>query len=537
MSCTAVTRTGTPCRSKGKYTFGNYRSCGIGAHITQVQKMANLTVPGRPSSPAPPERPLDPGVSPLVPAVVYVENGTVTRQLLPPARRAGDKSKYIYGARGKYRVIQKLGHGAYGTVYDVELEGKRYAIKQQQSTDAGSAMSMSALVEADIMSRLCHPHLVEMHEVFFEGGKSTSINYVMEREEITLRALTTPQPAEVVKRLAFQLATVVQFLHQQLVIHADIKPENILLSRREGEYYLKLTDFGLSQYNMNQAKSLEVQTYWYRAPEIWERNKHYDTAIDMWSVGLILRELLTCYPLSSSRAEKSYYQTIRTLLGETPDVTAGLANARTKASWDPEEWQEYLRLINACLTYEPSKRLTASELLTSSLFKDYVVPQGSYYFEETSPPILKEGVGYQLLQEWVAPFPAYQKSTLVLATDLFDRARVAGEVPVAEEREIALGALNIALKINQRTPLPSNSYPQLIGRATFTTGEMWNLEARVAQLVGFRLYLDNVVGQCPTNNPEVIWQVYWNAHQQEANTRDFQVLCPLIREQAAEVAR
>ena len=180
MSCAAVTRTGTACRSKGKHIYGKYRACGIGAHILQVQKMANLPVPDCTSAPAPPEQPLNPGVSPLVPAVLVIENGVPQARL--PKRKSTAKPKYIDGARGNYQIIQKLGHGAYGTVYDVELDGKRYAIKQQQSTDVGSAMSMSALVEADVMSRLSHPHLVQMYEVFFEGGRSTSINYVMERE-------------------------------------------------------------------------------------------------------------------------------------------------------------------------------------------------------------------------------------------------------------------------------------------------------------------------------------------------------------------
>ena len=527
MSCAAVTHNGKSCRSKGKHMFGNYRSCGIGAHKVQVQKMATLVVPERVSSPAPPERPLNPGVSPLVPAMVIVEKGVVRKQL--PLRKTTAKTKYIYGARGDYRIIGKIGHGAYGVVYEVDLNGTRYAIKQQQSTDAGSAMSTSALVEADVMSRLCHPHMVKMFEVFFEGGKSTSINYVMEREELTLEALRPIQTATVVKSLVFQLLSVVNFLHQQSIIHADIKPANILLSRTGDGYHLKLTDFGLSQYDMGQAKSLEVQTFWYRAPEVWDRNKNYNAAIDMWSLGLIMRELVAGYPLSTSRNEKTYYQTIKTLLGEVPNVGVPLIHAKSKEGWVGDEWIEYIRLINGCLAYDPSKRLTASQVLTSFLFKDFTIPEGSYYFEEVSPPPSLNLTNYQLLEEWVAPHASYQKSTLILAIDLFDRARTEGDVDISEEKELALASLNIALKLNQRTSLPSNSFARLIGRSTFTIGEMWNLEARIAQLVGFRFYLDNVAAQCPNSNPLDTWRVYMGAHREGKNTRDFEALCPLIQ--------
>ena len=482
MSCVAVTCTGKSCRSKGKHVFAKYRSCGIASHMVQVQRMASLVVPNGQGSPAPPEHPLNPGVSPLVPAVIIVENGIVRKR---STMKRNEKPTYIHGARGNYRIIRKIGHGAYGTVYEVELDGIRYAINQQQSTDAGTAMSRSALVEADVMSRLEHPNLVRMLEVFFEGGRSTSINYVMEREELTLRGMTSIQSPNIIKALAFQLICAVNFLHTHCVIHADIKPENILLSNSQQGYRLKLADFGLSQYNMGQAKSLEVQTFWYRAPEIWKRDRNYTTAIDMWSIGLILRELLVCRPLSSSRSEKTYFQTIQSLLGSVPEVGKDLTG--TKKDWDPVEWGEYIRLINGCLVYDPTMRLTAVDLLNSSLFSRCELPTGSSYLENVTPPQHKDI--HKLLRDWTVPHSSYHASTLALAVNLFDRAKEAGDISSSEEKEIALGALNIALKINQRIPLPSNSFSTMIGRSKFTVGEMWNLEARVAQLLGFRFYI------------------------------------------------
>ena len=278
----------------------------------------------------------------------------------------------------------------------------------------------------------------------------------------------------------------VAFLHQHTIIHADIKPENILLSATTNSYHLKLADFGLSQYETGQDKSLDVQTFWYRAPEIWNRTRRYTSAVDMWSVGLILRELLTGHPLSSSRNERGYFAVVKTILGEVPDATTSLASLQAKSDWSVSEWNEYTRLINGCLSYDPATRLTADNILTSFLFSDYTIPTGSSYIEEVLSPSLTSTLAQQL-QKWVPSNTIYHKSVLPLALKLSSRA--IGTLPSAEERELALASLNIALKIIQRTSLPSRSFPELMGRRSFSIGEMWNAEARLVQLLGFRLYV------------------------------------------------
>jgi serine/threonine protein kinase len=82
----------------------------------------------------------------------------------------------------------------------------------------------------------------------------------------------------------------VQYLHKNGFIHRDIKPSNLLIS---DDGILKIADFGLCKQISFPTKpmTLEVQTLWYRAPEILMGNNTYSQAIDVWSAGVIMMEI------------------------------------------------------------------------------------------------------------------------------------------------------------------------------------------------------------------------------------------------------
>ena len=98
----------------------------------------------------------------------------------------------------------------------------------------------------------------------------------------------------------YQLLRGVLFLHSANIMHRDLKPSNILVNINCD---LKICDFGLArgfgtaETDKDLNKTEYVVTRWYRAPEVLLSWKKYSSAIDVWSVGCILAEMLTRKPL------------------------------------------------------------------------------------------------------------------------------------------------------------------------------------------------------------------------------------------------
>lgn len=85
-----------------------------------------------------------------------------------------------------------------------------------------------------------------------------------------------------------QTCLALQYMHQHNIYHRDIKPENLLLDEN---YDIKLCDFGWCAENINQKRKTFCGTYEYMAPEI-VMDIVYDYRIDIWSVGILLYELI-----------------------------------------------------------------------------------------------------------------------------------------------------------------------------------------------------------------------------------------------------
>jgi serine/threonine protein kinase len=106
--------------------------------------------------------------------------------------------------------------------------------------------------------------------------------------------------ATLLKRVGLQIVQGLFFMKKKSVIHCDMKPENILFTD-ESCQNIKIIDFGASCENYSQG-FFYVQSRYYRAPEILLGNQ-YDWAVDMWSLGCILYELITGKPLFPAKDE------------------------------------------------------------------------------------------------------------------------------------------------------------------------------------------------------------------------------------------
>lgn len=129
-----------------------------------------------------------------------------------------------------------------------------------------------------------------------------------------METMTTPFLQSEVKTLMLQLLSGVQCLHDNWIIHRDLKTSNLLMNNR-GE--LKIADFGLARRFGSPLGYMTqlVVTLWYRAPELLLGAKEYTTAIDMWSIGCIFAEFISKEPLFPGRSELDQLSRVFKLLG------------------------------------------------------------------------------------------------------------------------------------------------------------------------------------------------------------------------------
>lgn len=180
-----------------------------------------------------------------------------------------------------------------------------------------------------------------------------------------------------------------------MFLNRDLKTSNILLNNR-GE--LKICDFGLSRQYGSPLKPYTqlVVTLWYRAPELLLGATEYSTAIDMWSMGCIMAELLTKKPLFDGKRDIDQLSKIFKMLG-TPneDIWPGYSKLPGAKAKFPKQPYNKLRekfpavsftggltlseagfdLLNRMLTYDPETRISAEAALKHEWFREAPLPQ------------------------------------------------------------------------------------------------------------------------------------------------------------------
>ncbi|KAK4423930.1 Cyclin-dependent kinase G-2 [Sesamum alatum] len=323
-----------------------------------------------------------------------------------PAQPPQRSVNMLQGCRSvdEFERLNKIDEGTYGVVYRArdKKTGEIVALKKVKMEKEREGFPLTSLREINILLSFDHPSIVDVKEVVV-GSNLDSIFMVMEYMEHDLKALmeTMKQPfsQSEVKCLMLQLLAGVKYLHDNWVLHRDLKTSNLLLNNR-GE--LKICDFGLARQYGSPLKPYThlVVTLWYRAPELLLGAKQYSTAIDMWSLGCIMAELLSKEPLFNGKTEFDQLDKIFRILG-TPNETIWPGFSKlpgVKVNFVKHQYNLLRRkfpatsftgspvlsdagfdLLNKLLTYDPEKRITAEAALNHEWFHEVPLPKSKEF--------------------------------------------------------------------------------------------------------------------------------------------------------------
>lgn len=122
-----------------------------------------------------------------------------------------------------------------------------------------------------------------------------------------------------IRHVMIDLLTAVDILHGKMIMHRDIKPDNILIDKTGR---LKLADFGLAKKAsfLQRRKSNAIVSLWYRAPEIILGSEDYFLGVDIWSVGCIFAELFGKRPVFMCKNESEVLQKVFYMLGTPSSI-------------------------------------------------------------------------------------------------------------------------------------------------------------------------------------------------------------------------
>eukprot|EP01147_Barroeca_monosierra_P003061 gene3061-5838_t len=296
----------------------------------------------------------------------------------------------------RYAKIKFIGEGAYGVVcsaVDVATQEK-VAIKKITPFEH-QTYCQRTLREIKILTRFRHENIIDIRRLI--GGPRIEdmdeIYIVQGLMETDLFKLLRSQRLsnDHVCYFMYQLLRGLKYIHSANVIHRDLKPSNLLLNTNCD---LKICDFGLSRIadprmNLQGVLTEYVATRWYRAPEIMLNSRAYTKAIDMWSVGCILAEMLGNRPLFPGNHYLNQLRRIFEIIGSPSEedlqcilnekakryvMSLPFSSRKPLNLLYPHADPLVLDLLSKMLIFNPDKRITVEEAMLHPYLEQYHDP-------------------------------------------------------------------------------------------------------------------------------------------------------------------
>eukprot|EP01103_Thecamoeba_quadrilineata_P018569 TRINITY_DN711_c0_g1_i1.p1 TRINITY_DN711_c0_g1~~TRINITY_DN711_c0_g1_i1.p1 ORF type:complete len:541 (+),score=51.22 TRINITY_DN711_c0_g1_i1:56-1624(+) len=292
-----------------------------------------------------------------------------------------------------FEKLEQVGEGTYGQVWKAKNKNSSevVALKKVRMDNEKEGFPITAIREVKILKELDHENIIKLKDIVtstdYSKGKGSiymvfeymdhDMTGLMDSRQIAGKWFTLPQ----IKCYMKQLLEGLYYCHKNNVLHRDIKGSNLLINN-QGQ--LKLADFGLARpYNENASNyTNRVITLWYRPPELILGATIYGPAVDMWSVGCILAELLAKKPIFPGRNEIDQLDLIFQYCGTpTPENWAEAEKLPWYNMFRPKRpYKRRLRdvykdfpelgldLVDKLLCLDPKQRISAETALDHDFF-------------------------------------------------------------------------------------------------------------------------------------------------------------------------
>lgn len=241
----------------------------------------------------------------------------------------------LFSGTNQYEVLEFLGRGTFGQVVKCWKKGTNeiVAIKILKNHPSYARQGQ---IEVSILQRLSQEsadgyNFVKAYECFSHKNHTCLVFEMLEQNlyDFIKRNKFSPLPLKCIRPVLQQVLTALSKLKQLGLIHADLKPENIMLVDPIGQpFRVKVIDFGSASHVSKAVCSTYLQSRYYRSPEVL-LGLPFCEAIDMWSLGCVIAELFLGWPLYPGSSE---YDQIRYIIQTQGLPTDHMLNNATKTT-------------------------------------------------------------------------------------------------------------------------------------------------------------------------------------------------------------
>ena len=259
--------------------------------------------------------------------------------------------------RSNKKVI--IGEGSFSVVqlYEDKKTKIKYAVKKMNPEKIEKISKNKKLIdtEVNIHGRISHPNIIKLHN-FFKNKNLCYLILEYASDGTLFDIIRSKHGLSEISSFYYFLQTLnaIYFLHLHSIIHRDLKPENLLINQKN---IIKLCDFGWSVKLNDDKRTTFCGTVEYMAPEIIKKQK-YDEAIDIWSLGVLLYELVHSYS---------------PFFSEDLDVKKiGKNITHNNLKFKDGLSKEYKDLVQRLLVKDGSKRIKLEDIFQHSFMTKYI---------------------------------------------------------------------------------------------------------------------------------------------------------------------